>query len=93
VAEYRRHLAELAPLLQQDLREFFSTTALVFDLPSYSRRIFQTGIQDVIRSRVNGMSAEARARQLEVDSTEEVARLSDLQRLCEQQRTRARPES
>ncbi|MEI6304123.1 MAG: hypothetical protein WCR74_22025 [Betaproteobacteria bacterium] len=93
VAEHRRHLAALALLLQQDLREFFTTTALVFDLPSYSRRIFQTGIQDVIRSRFNAMSADARARQLEIDSTEEIARLSDLRRLCGQQETTTGPKS
>ncbi len=93
VAVHRQHLLELAPLVQQDLRDFFTGSNLVFDLPSYSRRFFQTSIQDVIRARVNKMSGEARARQLEVDSTEEVARLSDLRRLCEQQEIKPRPES
>jgi hypothetical protein len=84
VTVHRQHLLELAPLVQQDLRDFFTGANLVFDLPSYSRRFFQTSIQDVIRARVNKMSGEARARQLEVDSTEEVSRLSDLRGICAQ---------
>jgi hypothetical protein len=91
VAVHRQHLLELAPLVQQDLRDFFTGSNLVFDLPSYSRRFFQTSIQDVIRARVNKMSGEARARQLEVDSTEEVSRLSDLRRICAQDASPAAP--
>ena len=87
VAVHQLHLAALAPLVQADLRDFFAGTNLMHDNTTQAREFVQKSAQDTIRTRIALMAEEARARQLEVDSTEEISRLSRLRRLCANEAT------
>ena len=82
LAMYQFHLSELAPLLQQDLRVAFSAMNFVFLAQPNQALPFPGNVQGMIRSRIAAMADEARARQLAVDSAEELGRLSDLRKLC-----------
>lgn len=82
VSVHQLHLAALAPLVQADLRDFFATTNLLHDNTIQAREFVQKSAQDTIRSRIALMAEEARAHQNEVDSTEEISRLSRLRQLC-----------
>jgi hypothetical protein len=82
VSLYAAHLVELAPLVQQDLRDFFAAANPVSTVPGQTRLALQAGLQEVVRSRITRMAHAARERQLEVDSSEEVRRLSDLGKSC-----------
>jgi hypothetical protein len=64
------------------LRDFFAGTNLMYDNTTQAREFVQASAQDTIRSRIALMAEEARARQNEVDSTEEISRLSRLRQLC-----------
>lgn len=87
VAIHQLHLARLAPLVQADLRDFFATTTLLHDNAERAQLFVQKSAQDTIRSRIALMAEEVRARQLEVDSSEEISRLSRLRMLCTNETT------
>lgn len=82
VAVHSLHLAELAPLLEADLRGFFAAVNPLHGSAEQAQQFVRQSTRDAIRARVALMAEGARARQIEVDTTEEISRLSKLRNLC-----------
>jgi hypothetical protein len=82
LAVSERQLAQLARYIHDDLVGMFGERMLITDDVAPALSMISQRSRDAISARVASVSKESKALQAEVDSSEEISRLSDLRRVC-----------